>query len=217
VCVRVDSAQIPSVRIEQNDQNVPAQLLAAETVQISQQSHVRGRSAAFRTALGVFSADLFWVAASVVGLTAVIVASQPVFQAIKVLPAICLCWLGATLILRRRKSAAAPSQQDSEPRRLRLSPFAEGAMCDLFNPKTLLVFTSVIPQFVPTDAGHPAQAAVLGVTFATLGLLSLLTYALVFGRIGLAGLESRLGDAILLVIGAVLAVFGIRLAVEPTD
>jgi hypothetical protein len=47
--------------------------------------------------------------------------------------------------------------------------------------------------------------------------LSLLTYALVFGRIGLAGLESRLGDAILRVSGAVLVVFGIRLAVEPTD
>ena len=138
-------------------------------------------------------------------------------QAIRILGAIYLFWLGATLILRRRKSAAAHSQQDSEPRRLSLSPFAEGAMCQLSNPKTLLVFTSVIPQILPTDSGHPAQAAVLGVSFATLGLLSLLTYALAFGRVGLAGLESRLGDAILRVSAAVLVVFGIRLAVEPTD
>ncbi len=70
-------------------------------------------------------------------------------------------------------------------------------MCDLSNPKTLLVFTRATRQFLPTDGGHRTQAAVLGMTFATLGLLSLLTSALVFGRIGLAGLESRLGDAIL--------------------
>lgn len=185
---------------------------------VMKQSLVRGRPAAFRTALGIFSADLFWVGASVVGLTAVIVASQPVFEAIKILGAVYLCWLGATLLFRRRRaSAESDGQRDVASRRLRLSPFVEGAMCDLSNPKTLLVFTSVIPQFLPADGGHPAEAAVLGVTFAALGLLSLLAYAVLFGRIGLAGLESRIGDALLRISGALLVVFGVRLAVEPTD
>lgn len=72
-----------------------------------------------------------------------------------------------------------------------MSPLTEGEMCDLSNLKTLLVFTSVIPQFLPADGGHPTQAVVLGVMFATLGLGSLITYALVFARIGVSGLESR--------------------------
>ena len=87
-------------------------------------------------------------------------------------------------------------------------------MCDLSNPKTLLVFTSVIPQFLPADGGNPAQAALLGVTFAALGLISLLVYAFVFGRIGFTGLQSRVGDALLRVSGAILMAFGIRLATE---
>lgn len=90
-------------------------------------------------------------------------------------------------------------------------------MCDLSNPKTLLVFTSVIPQFLPNDGGSLVQATVLGVTFAALGFGSLAIYALVFGRIGLAGLESRFGDAVLRVSGAVLVFFGIRPALEPSD
>lgn len=90
-------------------------------------------------------------------------------------------------------------------------------MCDLSNPKTLLVFTSVIPQFLPVDGGSPLQAVTLGVTFAALGLASLVVYALIFGRIGLEGLESRAGDAILRLSGAVLVFFGIRLATEPTN
>ncbi|MCJ7756096.1 MAG: LysE family transporter, partial [Thermoanaerobaculales bacterium] len=93
----------------------------------------------------------------------------------------------------------------------------EGAVCDLSNPKTLLVFTSVIPQFLPADGGHPAQAALLGVTFASLGLASLLTYAFVFTRIGFTGIQSRVGDALLRVSGVVLMVFGIRLVTESTD
>lgn len=121
---------------------------------VMKQSLMRGQSAAFRTAAGVFTADLFWIAASVIGLTAIIVASQPLFQAIKLLGAIYLCWLGANLVFRRRAAAAADGP-DQETRRLRLSPFAEGVMCDMSNPKTLLVFTSVIPQFLPTDGGHP--------------------------------------------------------------
>lgn len=184
---------------------------------VMKQSLMRGRSQAMRTAAGVFSADLFWVAASVVGLTAVIVASQPVFQTIRILGALYLGWLGLTLIFRRRRQRSTDAIDDAPRRRFQLSPFAEGVVCDLSNPKTLLVFTSVIPQFLPADGGTIIQAAVLGVTFAALGFASLVIYASVFGRVGLAGLESRLGDVILRISGAVLVLFGVRLAIEPTD
>ena len=127
-----------------------------------------------------------------------------------------LCWLGATLILRRR-TTSVDDEKPSSSRRLRLSPFAEGVVCDLSNPKTLLVFTSVIPQFLPSDGGSPLQAAVLGATFATIGLATLVAYSMLFGRIGLAGLQSRLGDLLLRLSGAVLVFFGVRLAVEPAD
>lgn len=57
----------------------------------------------------------------------------------------------------------------------------------------------------------------MGVTFATLGVAALIAYSVVFGRIGLAGLQTRIGDAVLRLSGAVLVFFGVRLALEPTD
>ena len=51
------------------------------------------------------------------------------------------------------------------------------------NPKTLVVFTNVIPQFVPAGSS-PFLSALLGVTFAALGFASLALYSLVLGRVG---------------------------------
>jgi len=182
---------------------------------VMKRSILGGRSEATRTALGVLAADLFWALASVAGLTAILVASQPVFETIRLLGALYLCWLGLNLLLRRR-SSADPTESIGDQRR-RLSAFAEGALCDLTNPKTLLVFTSVIPQFLPTDGGHPIQALSLGVTFALLGFVSAFGYALVFSRIGIARLRSRVGDALFRIGGLALLAFGVRLAVEPTS
>jgi threonine/homoserine/homoserine lactone efflux protein len=84
---------------------------------------------------------------------------------------------------------------------------------DLSNPKTAIVFTSVIPQFLHTGAS-PVDALILGVTFAMIGSLSLAAYALAFGAA--AGLlrDARVTRAILRLGGSILAVLGIGLAVE---
>lgn len=181
---------------------------------VMKNSMLRGRRAALVTAAGVFTADLFWMAASVAGLTAVLVASRPVFQSIRLLGALYLCWLGLGLLIARRRTSDEPARPT---RRGRLGPFAEGALCDLSNPKTMLVFTSVIPQFLPAEGGRAHQIAVLGVAFALIGFASLLLYTLVFGRIGLTGLRSRTGDVLLRASGVVLLAFGIRLALDPLD
>jgi threonine/homoserine/homoserine lactone efflux protein len=49
------------------------------------------------------------------------------------------------------------------------------------NPKTLLVFTSVMPQFIPAGSA-PWLPALLGVTVAGPGFGSLTLYSLVLGR-----------------------------------
>lgn len=189
---------------------------------ILKQSMLRGRGAALWTAAGVFTADLFWMAATVAGITAVLVASRPVFQTIRILGALYLCWLGLGLVFARRRGDEPTDvpARDGAARffgAMRLTPFVEGALCDLSNPKTMLVFTSVIPQFLPAEAARPVDAALLGVLFAVVGFGSLLLYTLVFGRIGVGALRSRTGDLLLRAGGIVLVAFGVRLALEPLD
>lgn len=190
---------------------------------VLKQSLLRGRSAALQTAGGVFVADLVWMIASVLGITAVIVASKPVFGAIRLAGALYLAWLGIGLLLdRSARTADEPaSTPDSASRRTpsarRLHPFVEGLLCDLSNPKTLLVFTSIIPQFLPVDGAHPIQVAVLGLLFALIGFGSLLLYTITFGGIGIRWLRSRTGDVLLRASGMILLAFGIRLALDPLD
>ncbi|MFG1906951.1 LysE family translocator [Kribbella sp. NPDC048928] len=84
---------------------------------------------------------------------------------------------------------------------------------DLSNPKTVIVFTSVIPQFIGQGA-RPVDTLVLGVMFAFIGFLSLVTYALVFSTAAKLLRDARVTRAILRVGGAILTVFGVGLAIE---
>lgn len=108
---------------------------------------MRGGRAAFVTALGVLVADMVWVVASVVGLTALLVASEPAFLAVKLFGAVYLIWLGALLLIGRHEQASPTvTPAGGVAPRGTGRAFREGVICDLSNPKTLLVFTSVIPS-----------------------------------------------------------------------
>jgi threonine/homoserine/homoserine lactone efflux protein len=150
-------------------------------VLVAKSTLMRGRRSALMTAVGVLSGDAVWVAASVAGVTAVLVASRPAFETLRLLGAAYLIYLGVRLAVQRHglglTDGVRPGTRVAKPAR---KAFAEGALCELSNPKTLLVFTSVIPPFVPAGGGV-ADVAVLGVAFALLGFVSLLVYAAVLG------------------------------------
>ena len=53
------------------------------------------------TALGVVTGQLAWALATAAGLAAVLVASRPAFEALRLAGAAYLVWLGASLLIRR--------------------------------------------------------------------------------------------------------------------
>lgn len=186
----------------------PAVLLVLKSAML------RGRGSAIVTALGVLTADLIWALASVAGLTAVLVSSQLAFDAIRYAGAAYLIYLGVRLMLTRTVDPAGAG-------RLRVRPgevtgrraFTEGFLSDLSNPKTVLVYASVIPQFLTTSS-PPVDAFVLGVVFALLGFLSLLLYALVFGAAGVLVRNGPLTRNLLRGCGGILVLFGAGLLFE---
>jgi len=172
----------------------------------------RGRRTALVTAAGVFVADLIWVLASVVGLTALLVSSQTAFEVLRYAGAAYLLYLGVRLLLTRdvdslRGSVTLPSVTWRRA-------FTEGLLCDLSNPKTLIVFASVIPQFLAVGSSGPLDALVLGVVFAVLGFGSLLIYSVVFGAARGLVSQARVFRAVMRGGGALLAAFGVALVVE---
>ena len=172
----------------------------------------RGRRTALVTAAGVFVADLVWVLASVVGLTALLVSSQTAFEVLRYAGAAYLLYLGVRLLLTRDvDSLRGPVGLPVVTWR---RAFTEGLLCDLSNPKTLIVFASVIPQFLAVGSSGPLDALVLGVVFAVLGFGSLLAYTVVFGAARGLVSRARVFRAVMRGGGALLAAFGVGLVLE---
>ena len=130
----------------------------------------------------MLAADLVWATAAAAGVSAVIVASEPAFLALRFAGAAYLIYLGARLLLaptdKLLPAAPAGNEGETPARTGRARAFRQGFLCDMTNPKTLLVFTGVIPQFIAAGSS-PFLPALLGVTFAGLGFGSLTLYSLV--------------------------------------
>jgi threonine/homoserine/homoserine lactone efflux protein len=150
------------------------------------------------TAFGVVSGQLVWALATAAGVAALLVASHPAFVALRLAGAAYLIWLGLSALLRRRAHrdlAVRPG-----------SPFRQGLLSNLANPKMPVFFTSLLPQF----GASFAALALHGLAFAALTLAWLALVAQAGAVLG----SGRVRRAIDVVTGIVLVAFGLRLATE---
>jgi homoserine/homoserine lactone efflux protein len=108
---------------------------------------------------GILVGDAAFVGAAALGLGALLVASHGIFIAVKWLGIAYLAYLGVRALLDRG-TAFAVEAAGGERR-----AFGFGLATQLANPKVILFFGALLPQFV--DAARPAapQFALLGATF----------------------------------------------------
>ena len=144
------------------------------------QSAEQGRRVGLASVAGIHLGTLVHVAAAVIGLSAVIVASAVAFSVVKYAGAAYLVYLGIRKLLER--PPATPATARRQPLR---RAFVRGAVVNILNPKTALFFLAFLPQFVDADRGSVwSQVLVLGLTFVGLGLVSDSLYALAAGTVG---------------------------------
>lgn len=142
-----------------------------------------GRSVALTSVAGN-SLGLFVVMVLVsVGLGAVVAESLVVFTAIKLFGAAYMLWLGIQAFRHRRGLRVDPAEMPAAalpwPRALR-----QGFVVGVSNPKALMMFAAVLPQFVHRGSGHvPVQMLVLGSAAFLIGLLSDGIWALLASRL----------------------------------
>lgn len=173
-----------------------------------------GRRAGILTAVGVSTGQAIWTLAASIGITALLVASEPAFQALKLAGAVYLVWLGAqtlwSAVRRRQRPVHAGPRRPLAPRQA----WRQGMISNLGNPKAAAFFTSLLPQFAPGgEASFPVLLA-LGLLFCSLTLAWLTGYALVVAKAGDVLRRERVRRALDAVMGAVLVAFGLRLATE---
>lgn len=173
-----------------------------------------GRRAGIVTAAGVSIGQAIWTLAASAGLVVILVASEPVFVAIKLAGAAYLVYLGARSLLRaaRREAGhdlAGRGASDLAP----AAALRQGLLSDMSNAKMVAFFTSLLPQFAPP---HPTFLVllVLGLNFSLLTLAWLTGYALAVARVGDLLRRSSVRRTLDAVLGATLVGLGLRVAAE---
>jgi threonine/homoserine/homoserine lactone efflux protein len=174
---------------------------------------VGSRRGGLLTALGVSSGQAVWAVATSAGVAALIVASEPVFLALKLAGAAYLVYLGCQALW----SAVVGSHGNHAPGgRAAANPgrraYRQGVISNLGNPKMAVFFTSLLPQFAPTGGGAFAVLLALGLVFCLLTLVWLSLYAVVVARVGDVLRRSPVRRVLDAITGAVLVALGIRLA-----
>jgi len=167
-----------------------------------------GRSGGIGTAAGVVSGQLVWALAASAGLSAVLLASAPLFMAIRIAGAAYLVLLGVQALVAAIRGAHRVDA-DAAPRRRR-APYRQGVLSNLGNPKMAVFFTSLLPQFGSSFAAMLA----LGLVFATLTLVWLSAYAVAVAKATNFLQRSWVRRALDAVTGLVLVALGLRVATE---
>ena len=176
-----------------------------------------GRSGGLFTALGVACGQAIWALATSVGIVALLIASAPLFLALKYAGAAYLVLLGIQALREAFRSAAPPLEAQADGPGRRLTPraaFRQGVISDLGNPKMAVFFASLLPQFTPAGAPTFAALLALGVLFALMTFAWLALYAAIVAKAGHVLRRPAIRRAIEGVSGAVLIGLGLRIAAE---
>jgi threonine/homoserine/homoserine lactone efflux protein len=139
-----------------------------------------GRRAALATVVGNEAGLTLQLALVAIGVGSLVARSDAVFTTLKLIGAAYLVLLGVRKI-RDRKSLTEFGAGAVAPRHLGRI-FREGFYVGATNPKGLLIFTAVLPQFVDRSQGHVSlQIALLGLICVVIALLSDAVWAFASG------------------------------------
>ena len=166
-----------------------------------------GRRSGLATAVGVALGQAVWTVAAAAGLVAVLRASQPAFTALRLAGAAYLVYLGLQSLVA---AARQRPHQLVAPRSTPGGSLRQGLVSNLANPKMVVFFTSLLPQF--GDAF--ATLLGLGLLFSVLTGLWLAAYALAAARARRLLARERVRRAFDAVTGVVLVALGLRVAVS---
>jgi threonine/homoserine/homoserine lactone efflux protein len=165
-----------------------------------------GRGDGLKTAAGCATGLFVHAAAVAVGLAALIAASATAYHVLRIAGAVFLVVVGVMAIIRpARRMAPRPV--------LHGRPFVVGLLTNLGNPKALLFFLSVLPQFLPasTAAALPTALALATIP-VTCSFAGLALWAILSGRLRTQLQTPKARRIQERIMGSVLVALGIRVA-----
>lgn len=190
-----------------------------DTAVLLKNSLVGGKRGGLTTAFGVAAGNSVQATAAALGVGALITRSQPVFDAVRIVGAIYLCWLGIQAFRAARRGGGALDIETAEATEGRTRAhawrwFRQGMLSNVTNPKVLALYLSVLPQFLSEGHASTQTALLLAYTVVVLGLAWQLVVVAVVERARRWIRRPRVRVSLEAITGAALIGFGIGLVAE---
>ncbi len=133
------------------------------TVYIAAQAVTREPGAALWGALGLHVGGYVIVFCSAAGLTVLFSAVPVIYEALKLLGAAYIVWLGIRMIVRGSRAEEAGRGKPTEKRHP--VTFSQGVLVEILNPTTVVFYVAFLPQFIAPAGDLPvwSQFLILGV------------------------------------------------------
>jgi len=165
----------------------------------------RGYRSSTRGAAGILTGNAIYFALSAAGLGALLIASKHVFDVLQIAGAAYLVLIGLKMLIKPARVQESTIEDTSGA-----GSFVQGLFTQLANPKAIVFFTALLPQFIDPTRPVAMQLLILGVIsiVVELPVLLLYGYAADRGRARYARhapLFERLAGACLIAAGAKLA------------
>jgi len=160
---------------------------------------------------GLCSGYVLHTVLMVLGLAALLAGMPSVLGWLTAAGAVYLLWLGLSTIRSWRGASFSAGPQETRAPANQLRTFLQGMGTSGINPKGLLFFVALVPQFVSPEAALPVpvQSGLLGLTFVLLvavvySCVALLSRKLLHSRPGAARRVTLASGIIMLLLGALL-------------
>ena len=168
-----------------------------------------GRNSLWANA-GILSGNAMYFLLSAFGLGAVLLASYEVFTVIKYVGAAYLLYLGIQTF--RGAGLALAATDNAQPTAPGWRALRRGFSLQAANPKALIFFAALLPQFISSKIAVAPQVAILGMTSVTIEFLVLAGYGYLAGRAALLARTPRFAAATNRASGVMLIAAGTGLA-----
>jgi len=174
------------------------------------QGLARGTGASVWSNLGILAGNACYFALSATGLGALLVTSYALFSFIRWIGAAYLVWLGLAAFFGKAAVLLVTSAPDAPTSGRR--PFIGGVVLQLANPKALVFFTALLPQFIARHDSLVIQVVILGVTSVVIEVFVLLAYGALAGRMTTVAIQPRFRTLANRVAGTMLITAGLSMA-----
>src|SRR3954453_17090859 len=176
------------------------------TALVVRSAAVHGRREALLVTFGNSTGIFMWAIASVLGISALVAASETAFWVLKLVGAAVLIVLGVQAL--RGKKSEKPAERTAR------TAYGSGLMTSFAHPNLAVFFIALFPQFVPDGASVLPTTLAMAALLIAVDLVYFSLLALVVARARRAGTGSRLARRLERLTGAVMIGLGVRVPFE---